>query len=386
MRAELSAIKQDFVQMHSSQDKFASLLGGMQSSLATLSSQVTAMTESLNAHNSFRPSSSTVPPHHPPATQPNPCARSPADTSLEPNVQLQLSKEQQLSKQCEFTAQQRPPPINTNLPLNPPPRSAPPGFGHKHNPDGEEIQVTGSPHSAPTPAFHYFQPPAVRRGWEGFIRTYEQEQHMQFLKALTKGPRMDFPCFDGTNPGGWIRECDKYFQLAGAPEEYKVSLAQLYFIDSADVWLRRSKLLKKNVCLGLNSALKFCTVFCQLARMISLNGLIRSSNILSLWLNIQTNLKHSWQTCKMRTTTLLKLGLLDVMLMAFANKSSTSCAPCILHLLQKLTGLQLTWNRLVQLSNLPASSVTQDSPNSLIPTETRPQLTGQLTTKGIQPI
>jgi hypothetical protein len=45
----------------------------------------------------------------------------------------------------------------------------------------------------------------------------------------------------------------------------------------------------------------------------------------------------------------------------------------------------LTWNRLVQLLNLPASSVTQDSPNSLIPTETRPQLTGQLTTRYIQP-
>jgi hypothetical protein len=76
-----------------------------------------------------------------------------------------------------------------------------------------------------TPAFHYFQPPAVRRGWEGVVRTFEQEQRMQFMKAITKGPRIDFPRFDGTNPGGWIRQCEKYFQMAGAPDEYKVPLA-----------------------------------------------------------------------------------------------------------------------------------------------------------------
>ena len=68
----------------------------------------------------------------------------------------------------------------------------------------------------------------------------------QFLKSITKGPRLDFPSFDGDHPEGWIRQCEKYFQMSGAPSDYKVSLAQLYFVDRADVWLRRSGLLKKH--------------------------------------------------------------------------------------------------------------------------------------------
>jgi hypothetical protein len=67
------------------------------------------------------------------------------------------------------------------------------------------------------------------------------------MKSITKGPRMDFPRFDGTDPVGWIRQCNKYFQMAGAPEEFKVSLSQLYIVGRADVWLRRSGLLKKHL-------------------------------------------------------------------------------------------------------------------------------------------
>jgi hypothetical protein len=58
---------------------------------------------------------------------------------------------------------------------------------------------------------------------------------------------MDFPRFDGHDPVGWIRQCNKYFQMAGAPEEFKVSLTQLYITGRADVWLRRSGLLKKQL-------------------------------------------------------------------------------------------------------------------------------------------
>jgi hypothetical protein len=128
-------------------------------------------------------------------------------------------------------------------------RSAPPGFGRP------TMQEINSGHATPTyraraphtPSFQNFQGPAIRHGWEGFVRTYEQELRAQFLKSITKGPRMDFPCFDGTNPGGWIRQCNKYFQMAGVLEDYKVSLSHVYIIGRADVWLRCSKLLKKRV-------------------------------------------------------------------------------------------------------------------------------------------
>lgn len=69
----------------------------------------------------------------------------------------------------------------------------------------------------------------------------------QFMKSMTKGPKMEFPRFAGDDPVGWIRQCNKYFQMAGAPEEYKVPLSHMYIIGEADVWLRRSGLLKKQL-------------------------------------------------------------------------------------------------------------------------------------------
>jgi hypothetical protein len=83
--------------------------------------------------------------------------------------------------------------------------------------------------------------------WEGYARDYQKEMRMQFFKSITKGPRMDFPRFEGENPVGWIRQCEKYFQLAATPKEYKVHLAQLYFTGPADVWLGRPGLHKQQL-------------------------------------------------------------------------------------------------------------------------------------------
>jgi hypothetical protein len=58
---------------------------------------------------------------------------------------------------------------------------------------------------------------------------------------------MDFPKFEGEDPVGWIRQCNKFFRMASTPEEYKLSLAQMYMVGEADVWLRRSGLLKKQL-------------------------------------------------------------------------------------------------------------------------------------------
>jgi hypothetical protein len=224
IHAELSALKQVFVQLHSNQDKFASLLGGMEKSINNLGSQFTSMADALQSMQPFRPSSSIVPQVDPAAilTQQSPTARQhPTQQQTQETragVRINLSRDQQLQKQCEIPVHQRPPPINTGQA----PRSAPPGFNCPNNRETGALSPVGFPH---TPAFHYFQPPVVRRGWEGFVRTFEQEQRMQFMKAITKGPRIDFPCFDGTNLGGWIRQCEKYFQMAGAPDEYKVPLA-----------------------------------------------------------------------------------------------------------------------------------------------------------------
>ncbi|XP_044318611.1 uncharacterized protein [Triticum aestivum] len=148
------------------------------------------------------------------------------------------------SKQLEELQLQNLPPIRTNR------NAVPPGFvqqGRTDNASAIGTPVTARD-KANTPAFNqYFQPNRDRQLWQGYYRTYEQDMQAQFMKSVTKGPRLDFPKFAGTDPVGWIRQCNKYFQMAGAPEEYKVSLAQMYIVDEADVWLKRSGLLKKQL-------------------------------------------------------------------------------------------------------------------------------------------
>ena len=83
--------------------------------------------------------------------------------------------------------------------------------------------------------------------WQGYHKTYELDMQAQFMRSLTKGPKLEFPRFSGEDPVGWIRQCNKYFQMSAASDEYKVSLAQMYIIGEADTWLRRSGLLKKQL-------------------------------------------------------------------------------------------------------------------------------------------
>lgn len=53
---------------------------------------------------------------------------------------------------------------------------------------------------------------------------------------------MDFPVFTGDNSLGWIRQSEKFFDLARIPYEEWVDLAVMYMVDRAYGWLRGSRL------------------------------------------------------------------------------------------------------------------------------------------------
>jgi len=41
-------------------------------------------------------------------------------------------------------------------------------------------------------------------------------------------PKVEFPCFDGNDPKGWIKKCTRYFTLCKIVEDQKVDLAALH--------------------------------------------------------------------------------------------------------------------------------------------------------------
>nr|ADB85310.1 putative retrotransposon protein [Phyllostachys edulis] len=64
-----------------------------------------------------------------------------------------------------------------------------------------------------------------------------------FYKTISRGPKIDFPRFDGSNSLEWIRQSETYFAMANVPDEAKFDLAQMYMIRRADNWLRSTCLL-----------------------------------------------------------------------------------------------------------------------------------------------
>lgn len=66
-------------------------------------------------------------------------------------------------------------------------------------------------------------------------------QHQQPIIHLASGnliryPKIDFPRFDGTNPRGWIRKCNRFFQLNFVDDLKRVDLASIHFDGKADSW------------------------------------------------------------------------------------------------------------------------------------------------------
>jgi hypothetical protein len=174
-------------------------------------------------------------------------------------LRRQLMVETEISRLCQ-----------QNMPL--PRRPAPPGYGQ---PSSSHVQAVAE-------ETHYDGPGPVEQPshsqhnpWHKYTKDYEHEMRTQFLKNITKGPRLDFPKFDGDNPVEWIRQCEKCFQMSATPEEYKFSLAQLYIVGRADVWLRRSKILKNNPPWP-----KFCEMLLQRFSSHSSYQLVESFNTL----------------------------------------------------------------------------------------------------------
>ncbi|KAL4348329.1 hypothetical protein GQ457_17G014550 [Hibiscus cannabinus] len=49
-------------------------------------------------------------------------------------------------------------------------------------------------------------------------------------------PRLELPFFEGENPRGWVRKCQKYFALFEIPEEHKLEIASMYLEGRAEIW------------------------------------------------------------------------------------------------------------------------------------------------------
>ncbi|XP_060181956.1 uncharacterized protein LOC132611554 [Lycium barbarum] len=72
-------------------------------------------------------------------------------------------------------------------------------------------------------------------------------------------PKINFPEFDGTNPRGWLRKCEKFFELYHIPEHEKLNYTSIHVRDRVDVWLD-SYIVNNR---GRITWAKFCVEVCR---------------------------------------------------------------------------------------------------------------------------
>jgi hypothetical protein len=239
-QTEIAAMRAELNSVSAKQDQIHTVVGDMQHTVSDISLQMTAMADTLTSLRSSPSGKQAESSHREQSAEE--LAQQSADILSDQALLLQKRAAVETLRR-QYAMEQE---ISRNFQQNVPAarRSAPPGFG-QHPFSSASVWFTEHLPEPQQQPDHQHRP-IQNEAWHTYQKNYEQEMRTQFLKNITKGPRLDFPKFEGGNPVEWIRQCEKCFQMSATPDEYKFSLAQLYIVGKADVWLRQSKILQHN--------------------------------------------------------------------------------------------------------------------------------------------
>ncbi|XP_026409962.1 uncharacterized protein LOC113305068 [Papaver somniferum] len=94
-------------------------------------------------------------------------------------------------------------------------------------------------------------------------------------------PKLDFPCFDGDNPRGWIQKSERYFHLNNIEERLKVNIAAIYSEGKAEKWFLNFQVNRPRITWS-DLVLHLCSRFenpIEENFMGSFNKIIQSSTV-----------------------------------------------------------------------------------------------------------
>ncbi|GMI63964.1 hypothetical protein HRI_000065700 [Hibiscus trionum] len=64
----------------------------------------------------------------------------------------------------------------------------------------------------------------------------EREGQENWWNSLNLRPKIELSMFEGENPRGWIRRCEKYFAIFNIPENHKMEIAAMHLSGRAETW------------------------------------------------------------------------------------------------------------------------------------------------------
>ncbi|KAL4271596.1 hypothetical protein GQ457_13G023790 [Hibiscus cannabinus] len=93
---------------------------------------------------------------------------------------------------------------------------------------------------------------------------YEMEERHQSNSPNTfiPRPKIELQTFDGENPRGWVRRCQKYFSIFAIPEFQKMEIASMYLVGKAETWFD-GYIMQKNKATWHEFTTDLCHRFCN---------------------------------------------------------------------------------------------------------------------------
>ncbi|KAL4297353.1 hypothetical protein GQ457_12G009450 [Hibiscus cannabinus] len=77
-------------------------------------------------------------------------------------------------------------------------------------------------------------------------------------------PKIELQSFEGTNPRGWIKRCEKYFAICNILDEHRLDMASMYLVGRAESWFD-GYIMQKPRILWPEFATDLCLRFCDKA-------------------------------------------------------------------------------------------------------------------------
>ncbi|KAL4325963.1 hypothetical protein GQ457_11G022560 [Hibiscus cannabinus] len=133
---------------------------------------------------------------------------------------------------------------------------------YSYKPEGPGLLASKPLHTPPPPLKLKMKMDESIKDEPLFQNLGNSSTHSGTTHTNTFRPKIELQMFDGANPRGWVKRCQKYFSLLNIPEEQKMDIAAMHLEGKAETWFD-GYILQKHRINWPEFAADLCHRFCD---------------------------------------------------------------------------------------------------------------------------
>ncbi|KAL4342588.1 hypothetical protein GQ457_08G027580 [Hibiscus cannabinus] len=95
-----------------------------------------------------------------------------------------------------------------------------------------------------------------------WIEKFQPFKPSSSMGAYAPKPKIELQSFEGDNPRGWVKKCEKYFNIFAIPKGQKLEIASMYLIGRAETWFN-GYIMQKHRATWHEFTANICQRFCD---------------------------------------------------------------------------------------------------------------------------